>query len=389
MNILYYNLAIDNRDGSGIHSREFLHASRNLKIKFVAFPSSTDRIKAKKPASLHTFIRHFPPVIVDSLVMVRALFRFGFNMIRLLPKIREYSPSLILARSTGVDPTPRFLANCLKVPLIMEVNSPLAAEMALLRPLGKTSIYHWEESEQRKHAHHFIVVSKALREYLVKQGVPGSNITVNPNGVDTRRFTPAIDGSPIRKRYGITKQFVVGFSGGAMPWHGVDILLDAIEICKRDLHDIVLLMIGKGWNERILVDKTNKLGISDQVVFIGQVHHDEVPRYLAACDVLVAPYPKIGFFYFSPLKIFEYMASAKPIIASSQGQIIELLGDRCGVLVEPGKADILADALLNTHNTYDEAILMGARAREKVEQFYTWNQNVQRVIGVCESVENV
>ena len=121
------------------------------------------------------------------------------------------------------------------------------------------------------------------------------------------------------------------------------------------------------------------MNVKERVYFIGQLPHDQVPQYLAASDLLAATYKQSNFFYFSPLKIVEYMAMGKPIIATSLGQINELLADGGGILVEPGDSARLVkefNRLIEDHNLLRT---MGLIARTRVLTKYTWEQNAERV----------
>ncbi|MFY9556630.1 MAG: glycosyltransferase, partial [Blastocatellia bacterium] len=117
--------------------------------------------------------------------------------------------------------------------------------------------------------------------------------------------------------------------------------------------------------------------------FTGRVSHDEVPAFLDACDILVSPHVDStdgSKFFGSPTKLFEYMAMAKPIVASRLGQIGDVIIDgENGLLVEPGDANALARAIERL--AYDEALRarLGASARQTVIKRYTWKHNAARV----------
>ena len=116
----------------------------------------------------------------------------------------------------------------------------------------------------------------------------------------------------------------------------------------------------------------------------GYVPYEEMPEYLAAMDLVVAPYPRIEPFYFSPLKIFEAMAMGKPVLASAQGQIGEPITDGLnGLLYTPGdKSSFLQKMnLLIEDETLRENL--GREARKTIEQNYTWQRNAQSVVHIC------
>ncbi len=125
-----------------------------------------------------------------------------------------------------------------------------------------------------------------------------------------------------------------------------------------------------------LAGQAASLGISDRVIFTGPVPYDQMPATLAAMDVTVAPYPAFDHFYFSPLKLFEYMAMARPVIAPALGQIAEVVAHQeNGWLYPPGDTSALSDALIALAT--DEALRarLGASARAHVIAHHTWRRN--------------
>jgi len=132
--------------------------------------------------------------------------------------------------------------------------------------------------------------------------------------------------------------------------------------------------------ERIITEA----GLRQQVIFVGQVEHQRVPALLDACDLLLSPHAPMtdgSEFFGSPTKLFEYMATGKAIVASRLGQIGEVLVDNeTALLVEPGSAQELADAILRLSGSRDLRARLGAAARQAAIERHTWKQNAQRVI---------
>jgi glycosyltransferase involved in cell wall biosynthesis len=117
------------------------------------------------------------------------------------------------------------------------------------------------------------------------------------------------------------------------------------------------------------------------VRLIGAVTPTDVPRYLHSLDVAVAPYPDYSHFYFSPLKLFEYMAAGLPIVASGIGQVREILRDNeTGLLVTPGDAAALTATLARVARDPDLRTRLGAAARAAVVRDRTWAAVVARVL---------
>jgi glycosyltransferase involved in cell wall biosynthesis len=133
--------------------------------------------------------------------------------------------------------------------------------------------------------------------------------------------------------------------------------------------------------------------LSNRVIFTGSVPHDQIPAYLAAIDVAVAPYPALEDYYYSPLKLFEYMAMRRPVVASAIGQIAEVVDhQQNGWLYPPGDIDALRDALMLLATDPDLRDNLGVRARADVVAQHTWAQNAERLlawIGRFERKRNV
>ena len=118
----------------------------------------------------------------------------------------------------------------------------------------------------------------------------------------------------------------------------------------------------------------------EALLLAGAVPHSEVPLWLERADVGVAPYPELEDFYFSPLKVVEYMAAGLPVVASSVGQLRELIQDgKTGLLVSPGDAESLALALLRLAEDRRLRLRMGRRARERAERRHDWSRVTDRI----------
>lgn len=227
----------------------------------------------------------------------------------------------------------------LDLPYLLEVNAPLAEEAARYRGLEDVELWKRREADMFRAARRVLAVSTAIRDYVVAAGAAPEAVTVVPNGVDVARF--ATRHRQIRSRIGLSHRYVVGFTGSLKPWHGVDTLLHAFSGLDRTA---VLLIVGEG-PERLRLERLARdLGILDRVSFVGAVPHGEVPEWLGMMDVGTAPYAPQPVFYFSPLKIAEYLAAGLPVVASEQGDIPRLVGD-AGMLVPPGDAAALQSAL--------------------------------------------
>src|SRR5262249_19311304 len=144
------------------------------------------------------------------------------------------------------------------------------------------------------------------------------------------------------------------------------------------------LLVGAGRFRDEVESIIRAAGKGDRVIFTGHVDHERVPALLDACDILLSPHVPLedgSEFFGSPTKLFEYMAMGKAIAASRLGQIGDvLLDEESGLLVEPGHAHQLANAIVRLSESSDLRARLGAAARKAAVERHTWKQNAQRVI---------
>jgi glycosyltransferase involved in cell wall biosynthesis len=233
-----------------------------------------------------------------------------------------------------------------------------------------------------------VVVSDALRDSLVAEGVDGGKVLVNPNGVEPDHFSPDLDGGPVRRRLGLGDRTVIGFIGTFEVWHGVEVLVEAFaELLRRrpDLGDRCrLLLVGDGPGFGRVKELAASLGVGERCVFTGRVVQEQAPAHLAACDVLVSPTlaNKDGSRFFgSPTKLFEYMAMGKAVVASDLDQLGQVLRHGATAwLTPPGDAAAVRQGLEALIDAPELRHRLGAAARAEVLAKYTWGEHVRRIL---------
>ena len=294
-------------------------------------------------------------------------------------------PSFIYERYSLWGTAGHRLARKHSIPLVLEVNSPLTYEEEKYRG-GSVfpSLSRWAERRTWRRADLLVAVSQALCNHFEEAGVKARKVEILPNAVDTRLFRPEVDDSQLRNRLKPDGRFVVGFVGSFKAWHGVDFLLEAFKWLRGDDASYHLLLVGDGPMRAKLEEETRWLGLQEAVTLVGSVPHEEVPRYLALMDVAVAPYPALDDFYFSPLKLYEYMAGGRAVVASRIGQVAEVIADGfTGLLYEPGNEEALLGCIRRLRTDESLRIELGQNARMACSK-NTWRQNAERVVGWVE-----
>jgi glycosyltransferase involved in cell wall biosynthesis len=313
--------------------------------------------------------------------------------------VGHWRPDAVYERYSLFNLAGLALARRLGVPHLLEVNAPLRLERARTKGLALDAVARLVERRLFGASDAVLPVSTALRHYVLKHGACPARTLVLPNAVDTRRFAPgarrqatgnrtAPGLSPVayrlspdtRARLGLaTDAFVIGFAGSLKLWHGTDVLLDAFAGMKDHVPGARLLIVGEGPHGDALRTRAAGLGIGRDVIFTGKVSYDTMPELLAAMDVGVAPYVHLPDFYFSPLKLYEYMASGLAVVASDAGDIAALVRDgQTGLVCPPSDVAALCSALLRLAHDASLRAQLGAAARREAER-HTWGDNARIV----------
>jgi glycosyltransferase involved in cell wall biosynthesis len=266
------------------------------------------------------------------------------------------------------------------VPGLLEVNAPLVEEQAAFRGLADRAGAERVARRAFGAAGALLAVSRGVADYL--EGFPGTRgrVHVVPNGVNLARFPAGVRPS----RPAAPGVFTVGFVGTLKPWHGLPALAEAFARLHDRHPDTRLLIVGDGTERATFEADLAARGLAGAAVLTGAVPPGEVPGLLASMDAGVAPYPPRAGFYFSPLKVFEYMAAGLPVVASRIGQVAELLADGVtGLLCPPGDAGALAEALARLREDARLRGRLGGAARRAVRRRHTWGGVARRVLRVA------
>jgi glycosyltransferase involved in cell wall biosynthesis len=307
-----------------------------------------------------------------------------------VPLIEQTDPDFIYQRYARFSWAGVVAAMRIKRPLFLEYNGSEVWVGRHWDRVGSLDLLERYERLNLDAATRIFVVSEVERRNLEARGVRSEKIVVNPNGVDVERFRPGVGGAETRRELGIADDEVVaGFVGTFGPWHGVEKLAEAIKSMPASLR-VRFLLVGSGSLHAEVEKQLESEAKAGRVIFTGAVAHDRVPKLLDACDILVAPHVPLADgseFFGSPTKIFEYMSMGKGIVASRLGQIGEVLVDEeTALLVEPGNAGEVGNAIVRLIESETLRTRLGGRAREVAEREHTWMHNAQRVLKAYEDL---
>lgn len=286
-------------------------------------------------------------------------------------RLWDNPPDLVWERYSLFSTALGSLWEAFGVPGILEVNAPLIEEQREHRSLVDEAGARRALSSQVEAARAVVCVSDPVRDWVVDMTGTERAHTV-PNGVDTRRIRP-VGQDP--------DAVVVTFVGTLKPWHGVENVIEARRLAGVPWS---LRIIGDGPQRAALEEACRDAGV--EADFRGAVAPHEIPAQLEGTAIAVAPYPapeREDQHYFSPLKVYEYMAAGLPVVASALGQIpVALLG--CGILVPPSDAGALARAIDSLAKDPGKRADLGAQARRCAEERHSWESAVGRILSLVE-----
>ena len=299
---------------------------------------------------------------------------------------REQRFDFIYERATPYHRTGRQLSRRLGIPLILEVNSPLE-ELITFHGCARALIPIASRIERSTacNAQAVVVGSAGMRRYLVSRGViPEKIFTIYPSA-DDHFFKPTQRRIDIRQKFGIDAKLVVGFIGSMASYQRLDLLLKAAIEVRRFSRAVHFFIVGDGAGMSEFTKFVHDNGLENSVTFTGRVSYEDVPEYCGAMDICVIPHAT---WYGSPTKLFEYAASAKPVIAPRVEPIQELIRDgENGLLTDVGDIGDLAKKILKLGENPCLATRMGKQLRQEVLQNYNWSRNTDRLTEIVAHIK--
>jgi glycosyltransferase involved in cell wall biosynthesis len=386
MDILYHHRT-QSTGAEGVHIAYIIKGFRDLGFDVhVVSPNDAEPVKTAgsnpytkkgglKSKLLTTLSRSLPQFFFEAL-------ETGYNLIAYLKLNRviyRQNIRFIYERNAFFLFAGAYLAKKYKVPYIVEVN-----EVAGEERVRKQFLVNLAKSIERyifKRAGAIIVVSDFLKEKIRERGISGTKIYVIPNGVDPALFNPAKVHNHLRKQWGIDKHTVVlGFIGWFVAWHNLELLIETFgQIAKNK--KVVLVLIGDGVLKERLQQIAQDCGVKNKVIFPGAVPYEQVPEYIATMDICVIPGSNE---YRSPIKLFEYMAMEKPVVAPRLKPIQDVIQDREeGILFSPNDRESLKESLIFLIDCQEKRKIIGQNARNKIIAKHTWRQNAEQIVEIA------
>lgn len=281
-----------------------------------------------------------------------------------------------LFQISGVNAARRF-----EKPLVLFVDAPVVWESekwGTTRPGWGRVVERYGERPQLRRADLVCCVSEEVAEQVESFGVSRSRILVTPNATDTRLFHPRASDGRKRKELGLSG-FVVGWIGSFRRFHGVELILEAVARLEKKDKSISVLLVGDGYERKNLEEFAASLNLRN-AIFTGVIPYNEIPDHINSMDVAVISDPGLNSFHYSPLKLQEYMACGRPVIAPRSGQIeASLIHEVDALLVPPGDRSAIEQAIDRLYEDSGLRERIGQNARRRVVDRGGWSHQLERV----------
>ena len=302
--------------------------------------------------------------------------------LRLRRAARELKPDLIYERHGTLLIAGTLLGKRRSIPVFLEVNSPLARERTQFGGLAAKWLASRLETWAWRSAAHVLPVTQVLAEIIRDAGVPTDRIAVIANGIDPSRFLRHYPAEDAKAAVGLAGRTVLGFAGFMRSWHGLEAVLEML--ARRETPaSLHLLLIGDGPAKPLLARRAAELNVANRLTFAGLIDRDHIASHVAAFDIALVP--KVVD-YASPLKLFEYMALGKAIVAPDQPNIREVLTPNLDALLFDSIQPLaMAQAVLRLAADVGSRERLGKAARATIEaRGFTWRANAERILGLAE-----
>lgn len=380
MKILYHHRTLS-KDGQNVHIEELIAAfGRAGHEVHVVGPSAYKGAAFGSDGGFAGRVRRFLPASVGELI---ELAYSGLAFYRLMKAYRAFRPDVLYERYNLFLLSGAWLGRLTGLPYFLEVNAPLAEERRLNSGLALRKIAEWCERTVWRAADVVLPVTKVLARDVAAAGA--RRIEVLPNGIDRKHFSTALSGDHIRKTLRLEGKTIIGFTGFLRAWHGLPAIVEVMRELTAQGYDLHFLVVGDGQGRAALEHAARDAGIEKRITITGVVDRHEIPAYVASFDIAVQPKATE---YASPLKLFEYMALGRAIIAPDQPNLREVLTHNTNALLfapdDPLSLANVLSALIVEPRLRTK--LGAAAARTVVDLELTWDGNARKIAAAMEAL---
>tara|TARA_R110002110_G_C13459467_1_gene718054 strand:+ start:3857 stop:5023 length:1167 start_codon:yes stop_codon:yes gene_type:complete len=375
--ILYHH-RVASKDGQHVHIQEIIKSlqKQGHELILVAPRAGENQAFGGDGGVISTLKKVTPKFIYEIL-------EFGYAFIaaaKLLWAVRQHSPDFIYERFNLFTPAGIWVKKIAGVPLVLEVNAPLYEERNEHDGLGLKRLAKWTQAYTWRQADVVLPVTRVLAQQIIAYGVTPSKVHVVHNGINAEEFMG--DRPSLKPPIDISNRTVIGFVGFCRKWHGLDKILELL--LQPGNEHLFFLLVGDGPAVPALREYGVENGLSDRIHITGVVQRKDMPMWLRPIDIALQP-AVVG--YASPLKLLEYMATGKAIVAPDQPNIRELLQhEHSALLFQPDNQDdfIRACNRLASDRALRERLAENAR-HAIVERRLFWDDNAAKIVTLAET----
>jgi glycosyltransferase involved in cell wall biosynthesis len=373
--------------GYATHIREIINGFRLLghEVLPVIMGGDTWNPEANNNSSsvLKPVVKKLTPLIIWQTVKDVNLLRFDNYAKKILEeKVQKFKPDIIYERGFYLMKSGSEIAKKYQIPHYLELNAPYEEEKIQLEgPSLLISKSHKITKHNLENAHKVIVVSSALKNYFSeKYHIDSKKIIITPNAINPdkiKQLNPDKINS-LKEKHNISdKDFIIGFVGSIFPYHGVDILLDAFTNISSVSDNLKLLIVGDGEVLPLLKKKAENLNLTSKVIFTGNVPPEEVYNYIELMDICVMAKSN---WYGSPVKIFEYGALGKAVIAPNTIPVKDVLINEINAIIVEPESDKIANALKKFFYDSNFRFQLGFNLKKTVLEKHTWLKMAEKIL---------
>ncbi len=392
MKIIYYSahpqLKLGLQTGPGTHMREMIRALQNaghevlpVILGDILHPENKTDTAQKNRRKINDFIKILlPGILWRTLKELKLLKLDTFAEGILNDRIQSFHPNLIYERGSYMQLSGIRISKKYGIRHFIEINAPFLRETDYFEQaptwLRKKAIR--SEKQQIKNADKVFVVSSFLKEYYSRYTSNVDKIIVTPNCIDPDKIKVDEElKQTLKNKYNPDDKIIVGFVGSIFGYHGVDLFIGAMASLMKTNSNLIVFIVGDGHLIPKLKQLSESLQVQNQVIFTGSVPHQQVFTYIDLMDITVLPKTND---YCSPVKIFEYAAMGKAVIAANKSGVRDVLTDRIdGLLAEPTENSLrLSIQSLIADKAF--RISLAEHFKKKVLGNYTWSETAKKIM---------
>lgn len=391
MNILFHHRT-RGRGAEGVHIRGVVKGLRELghKVAILSLPGADPEeeelaVKQQGPvvekkeqkkglfSKLTELTKYVPEFVFE-------LFELAFNLIawwRLRKTVKSEGTELIYERYSLFMFASVWWAKRKNIPIVLEVNDSCLVHR--VRHLTFKGLAKKLEGWIFSNATGLVFISSRFQQVATDAYPNIAPSVISPNAADLDKFVLQPDkATALREKLGINDKVVLGYVGAFVHWHGIDWFVDEVADKLKDYPNLVLLLVGDGVCYEPIKERVQQAGVESQIILPGRVEHAEIPTYVEAMDYGILPDSND---YGSPMKLFEFMAMAKGMVAPDFTPISEVVADgETSWLFPANDRKACVEKTLALAEDIEQQKKVGSQARAYIERERQWRHNAEQLL---------